>query len=313
MTEPLAPPLALIDAHHHLWDLGANHYPWLQGDPPIEFRYGDYTGIRRNYMPADFLRDTANQNLVASVHMEAEFDPADPVAETRWVHEIAEVHGFPHAVVGQAWFARDDIDDVLSGHAAFPLVRGVRQKPAAAASPVEVEPGAPGSMGDPKFRTGYALMSTHGFSYDLQTPWWHLPEATELARDFPETTIILNHTGLPADRSEEVLAGWLQALQEFAAEPNTALKISGLGVKGRPWTVADNRHVVLAAIQVFGAERCMFASNFPVDRVVADYDTIMNGFREITSELPEEDQRKLFRDNAARYYRIALMGTVPIT
>ena len=296
----------VIDAHHHLWDLDRGQYPWLQDHVLDGFRYGDYAAIRQNYLPADFRRDNGRQNVVASVHMEAEYDPADPVAETRWLHEIAEHHGLPNAIIGQAWFCRDDIGAILERHAAFPLVRGIRQKPVAAPSPETVTPGAPGTMSDPVFRKGYAHMARHGLHYDLQVPWWHLEEAADLARDFPETPIILNHTGLPADRSVRGISGWRTGLEALASEPNTALKISGIGVPGAPWTVADNRDIVLTAIDVFGVDRCMFASNFPVDGLVADYDTIFDGFKEITGELGGEAQRKLFHDNAQRYYRIEL-------
>ncbi|MEL0112752.1 MAG: amidohydrolase family protein, partial [Rickettsiales bacterium] len=100
------------------------------------------------------------------------------------------------------------------------------------------------------------------------------------------------------------LSGWQAGMEAFAAEPNTAVKISGIGVPGQPWTVERNRHVVLTTIRTFGVDRCMFASNFPVDGLVADYETIFDGFLEITRDLGEPAQRKLFHDNAKRYYRI---------
>ena len=93
-------------------------------------------------------------------------------------------------------------------------------------------------------------------------------------------------------------------MQALAAEPNTAVKISGIGVPGRPWTANLNENIVLNTIKIFGADRCMFASNFPVDSLVADYDTIFDGFKQITVRLGEVAQRKLFHDNAKRYYRI---------
>lgn len=294
----------IIDAHHHFWDLVQGRYPWLQGPPLPAFRYGDYSAICRNYLPADFRHDHGHHNVVGSVHMEAEYDRADPVAETHWLHEIAEEHGLPNAIIGQAWFCDENIADVLAGHAAYPLVRGIRQKPAAAASPAEVIPGAPGSMSDPKFRDGYAHMAKNGLHYDLQVPWWHLEEAAELARDFPDTPIILNHTGLPADRSTDGLAGWRAGMEAFAAAPGTSVKISGIGVPGQVWTADLNRSVVLTTIEIFGVDRCMFASNFPVDSLIAGYDTLFDGFKEITAELGEGAQRKLFYDNAKRYYRI---------
>lgn len=296
--------LRIIDAHQHFWDLAQDNHPWLRPKSAVAFRYGDYSALKRTYLPADYARDTARQNVVATVHVEAEWNPADPVGETRWLHDLAAVHGRPDAIVAQAWLARDDIADVLAAQAAFPLVRGIRQKPVAAARPEDVAPGAPGTMDDPVWRDGYARLAKHGLSYDLQSPWWHLPEAARLAADFPETAIILNHAGLPVDRNPEGLVAWRDHLAGFAAQPNTALKISGLGVPGADWSVAANRSPVLDAIAIFGAARCMFASNFPVDSLVADYDTIYEGFKKITADLPPADRDALFGGTAARYYRI---------
>jgi predicted TIM-barrel fold metal-dependent hydrolase len=207
-------------------------------------------------------------------------------------------------MVAQAWLDRDDVAAVLAGHARSPLVRGVRHKPAAAASPREARPGAPGSMGDPRWRAGFALLSRHGFSFDLQTPWWHLGEAAELARAFPLTSIILNHTGLPADRSPQGLRGWRAAMRLLAREPNVCVKISGLGLAGRPWRVEDNERIVLDAIRAFGPERSMFGSNFPVDSLVGSFDTIFEGFYRITRRLSRTDRLRLFHDNAVRVYRL---------
>ena len=157
-------------------------------------------------------------------------------------------------------------------------------------------------MSDTRWRDGYALLARHGLHFDLQVAHWHLPEAAVLARDFPETTVIVNHTGLPPDRSEAGLAAWRASLEVIAREPNTAIKISGLGIPGRPWTVEANAPVVLDAIRIFGAGRCMFASNFPVDRLGGGFADIFNGFLAITAGLPEIERRALFHDNAVRYY-----------
>ncbi len=299
--------IEIVDAHHHLWDLeGPLRRPWLEDEPPIPFRYGDYSAIRRSYLPSDYRRDTARQRVVATVHVETEVRRDQEVAETRWIHEIAERHAFPHACVGHAHFEADDVAAVLQGHAAYPLMRAIRQKPAAARSAAEIVTGAPGSMSDPVWRRGFARLAEHGLHYELQAPYWHLHEAAGLARDFPDIRIVLNHTGLPADRSAAGLAAWRQAMTAFAALPNTRVKISGIGQTGQPWTVEANRPVVLAAIEVFGVDRCLFASNFPVDSVSAGYDTIFDGFKAIVAHLPAMDQRKLFRDNALREYRIKL-------
>lgn len=296
--------MKIIDAHHHFWDLDANYLPWLRDDPPIPFRYGDYSAIRRNYMPADYRRDAGRFEVVASVFIETEWDPTDPLGEVAWVEAVARREGLPSVMAAQAWLDRDDAEAVLAAHGRHPLVRGIRHKPRAASAPDRVEPGAPGSMGDPAWRRGFSMLAPNDLHFELQTPWWHLDEAAALAADFPDVTIVLNHTGLPSDRSPEGLAGWRTSMRRLAREPNVMLKISGLGLPGRVWSAEDNRPVVLDAIGIFGVKRTMFASNFPVDRLVGDFETIFSGFDMITADFPDEDRAALFRGNAARIYRI---------
>ncbi|GAB5378611.1 MAG: amidohydrolase [Acuticoccus sp.] len=296
-------PMPVVDAHMHFWDLSLGKHPWLCGEM-IPFRYGDYSSIRRTYLVDDYLADARPFEVAATVYIEAEWDPADPLGELTFVHELADRTGYPNAVAAQAWLDREDVADVLAGASAFPLVRSVRHKPASAASADAAVRGAPGSMDDPRWRDGYARLANHDLNFELQTPWWHLDAALELARDFPATTIILNHTGLPADRSAEGLEAWRKAMATLADAPNVAVKISGIGVRGARWDRDANTAIVLDTLSIFGTERCQFASNFPVDKVVGDFADIFAGFAAITAHLPEDTRRALFHQNAAKLYRI---------
>jgi predicted TIM-barrel fold metal-dependent hydrolase len=269
----------IVDPHHHVWDLGRNYHPWLCDPEPIPFRYGDYASLRRDYLPPDYLRDSAGFRIVGTVHCEAEWNPADPLGETRWLETISAQHGLPNACIAQAWLDRPNAAEVLAEQAASPLVRGIRHKPRSAASPETARRGDPGSMDDPTSRDGYALLD-------------------------PATQIVVNHTGLPADRSPEGLAGWRRGLDRAAACPNVALKISGLGRPGLPWTVEANGLVIHDAIAIFGFERCMFASNYPVDSLCGTFADIFNGFAEAVADRSVSQQTALFRDNARRIYRL---------
>ena len=296
------PPFAIVDAHQHFWDPGVNYHPWLRDEPPIPFRYGDYGPIRRRYLPPDYLADAAPYRVEKSVYVETEWDPRDPVGETHYVEGLRRRYGLPSVVVAQAWLDRADAGDVLQRQAQFDFVRSVRHKPRANASPAD---GAPGGTTDAAWRAGFARLAPLGLRFDLQTPWWHLPEAARLAADHPGTQIILNHTGLPADRSSEGIAGWRAAMSTLARQSNVAVKISGIGQRGAAWTADANRGIVRTVIDLFGIERCMFASNFPVDSLCASFATIFDGFREIVSDFSIDEQRALFRDNAMRIYDIA--------
>jgi predicted TIM-barrel fold metal-dependent hydrolase len=303
-AESAAPVEPFIDAHQHFWNLARNPYPWLQDETVPNFRYGDYSALRRNYLPEDLARDTAGCAPVKTVHVEAEWARANPGDETAWLAQLAAQTGRPTVIVGHAQLDRGDVDEVLAGHAAYAMMRGIRTKPVTAARREDARRGVPGSMDDERWQRGYALLARHGMSFDLQAPWWNLDQAAALARDFPGTQLILNHTGLPADRSEAGLAGWRAAMAELARQPNVAVKISGLGLPGKLWTQADNVPVIRDAIAIFGTERCMFASNYPVDSLVASYDTIVAGFRAAIAFYSPEQQRALWHDNAARFYRL---------
>ena len=129
------PHLDVVDAHQHFWNLDENPYPWLQDPEPIPFRYGDYGAFRRNYLPADYARDTAGCGVIRSVHVEAEWDRASPVRETEWLERVAAQHGFPSVLVAHARLDAPDAAEVLAAQAAHPLVRGIRHKPAATSRP----------------------------------------------------------------------------------------------------------------------------------------------------------------------------------
>lgn len=297
--------LPIIDPHHHFFDLGRNDHPWLK-DHVIPFRYGDYSAIRRDFMPGDYTRAAAEHLIVGTVLMEGEWNPRDPVGEMRWVAEVAAEYGRPDAAIGQIWLDREDVAEVAADYAAMPIVRSVRHKPAAVAREAhEARFAAPGSMRDRRWRDGYALLAGAGLHFDLQTPWWHLDEAAELARDFPATTIVLNHAGLPADRSAEGLAAWRTAMTRLAREPNVVAKISGIGVPGQAWTLALQAPVIAGVIDAFGIERCAFASNYPVDGICADFGTIYDVFKASVAGLSPQDRLRLFHDNAARWYGLA--------
>lgn len=295
--------MKIIDAHHHFWDIEANYLPWLR-DRPVNFRYGDYTKLQRNYLPDNYRDDFNALDVIGSVFVETEWDPTDPLGEVKWVAQVREKYNLPTVMVAQAWMNQSDVEQILAAHGETAFVRGIRHKPTAVAKPQDVKPGAPGSMGDPQWRQGYAFLEKFGLSFDLQTPWWHLREALDLAEAFPQTQIILNHTGLPSDRSEEGLTGWRDAMKLLAKAPNVAVKISGLGQAGRPWSADDNKRIVLDTIEIFGVDRTMFASNFPVDSLVGSFQTIYAGFLSITEALSQDDRDALFYGNAVKFYRI---------
>jgi predicted TIM-barrel fold metal-dependent hydrolase len=296
--------VTLVDAHHHLWNLDANYYPWLADRPEPHFFLGDYRALRRNYLPDDYRRDSVEHNVLMTVHCEAEWDRADQVGETRWLTRINEAHGLPNAIVAHAWFHTPDSEEILARQAEFPLVRGIRSKPVTSLSPSDMTPGAPGTMQDPAWLRGFANLERYGFSWDLRVPFWHLAEAAEVARAFSQTPIVLNHTGFPWDRSEEGLAAWRHAMEAIARQPTVHLKVSEFGLKDQPWDFESNRRVVLDAIGIFGIERCMFASNFPVSGLRIGYGELVTSVNRMLGGFSPQQRWLFFVENATKFYRL---------
>jgi predicted TIM-barrel fold metal-dependent hydrolase len=296
--------VTLIDAHHHLWDLRMGQHPWLCGGEEKEFFMGDYAPLKRNYLPEDYRPDAAGHNVLTTVHCEAEWDRADQVGETRWISAIHRENGFPGAIVAHAWFDTDNAEEVIAAQATFPLVRGIRSKPVTAPSPDRIEPGAPGTMQDERWLRGFELLQKYKLSWDLRVPFWHLEEAAAVARAFPNTPIVLNHTGFPWDRSEEGLRAWRRAMEILAREPNVHLKVSEFGLKDRAWEYPSNLRVVLDALAIFGIERAMFASNFPVAGLRIGYGALVAAMSQMLADRSPEERDRFFWKNAMTFYRL---------
>ena len=299
--------LAVVDAHHHLWDLSLGRYPWLQqGYDPASFHLGDYEGLCRDFLPQDYVAVSRDCNVVATVHVEAERDRSQQVAETAWLHEVHAQHGFPHAVVGHAWLDRPETEERLLEHLQFPLLRGVRSKPVTSRSPDVSVRGQPGTMQDERWLRGLALLQKHGLSWDLRVPAWHLAEAAEVAAMFPQLPIVLNHHGFAWDRSDAGLALWRHGMRVLAAQPNVHVKLSEFGLRDRDWHWTENAPLVRETIAIFGWQRCMFASNFPVAGLRIGYRELVLAVRRMLCDLPPEQQHAVMAGNALRFYRIAL-------
>lgn len=305
-----------VDAHHHLWDLSANRYPWLSEDRGPD-PFPDFERLCRDYLLEDFRADTAGQAIVKSVHVQAEHDESDPVRETAWLQSVADAPGsggFPHAIVAWADLSSPAVEALLEAHRAHPNLRGIRQMlNHTPPSPEEPEDAA-GAEGvlekhgnlleSDVFQRQFALLRKYDLSFDLQIFPWQTEDGARLVAGHSDTAFVLNHTLMPFDRSAEGLAVWRRALETYAGFPNVSIKISGLGMAPGGWDAATNRRLVRETIEVFGPGRCLFASNFPVDKLMSSYDTVWSLFREAIADFSHDEQTAMLRANAERVYRI---------
>ncbi|MFM0153855.1 amidohydrolase family protein [Paraburkholderia sediminicola] len=297
--------LDIVDAHHHLWDLQSGHYPWLQDEYlGASFFLGEYDKLRQNYLEDAYRRDTARYRIVATVHVEAERSRTQQVDETRWLHDLHIRTGLPSAIVPHVSFTQPDLDTVLTAHVQCPAVRGIRSKPVTAPDPHSQVAGRPGTLQDPAWLDGLAHLERYGLSWDLRVPFWHLSEAAEVAKLFPGLAIVLNHTGLPLDRSEDGLSIWRNGLAALADAPNVVIKLSELGLRGGQWDPLSNRRVLRDAVSIFGTKRAIFASNLPVSGLSAGFEQIVDGVFDAVADLGDEAVEDIFANNARRFYRM---------
>lgn len=293
----------IVDAHHHFWEPELGRQPWLLPEARIPFRYGDYEAIKRSYLPPDLLKDAAGFNIVGTVTMETEWDLDDPIGEMEYTQHIQDTYGLPSAAAAHVVLDDPGVGRVLEQLASMPIVRSVRHKPGQAPRPRDAHAN-PSKLMDPGWRRGYALLVKSGLHFELQVAWWHMHEAVDLARAFPDEVIIINHCGLPSDRTPPGLGGWRAAMSEVAACPNAVVKISGIGLQGVPWLVENNRPIVDTLASLFGRDRIMFASNFPVDSLCGTYEEIFGGFVEISKDWSPSEQEAGFIGNAVRIYSL---------
>ena len=159
-------------------------------------------------------------------------------------------------------------------------------------------------MDDKGWRRGYGLLEKYELSFDLQLYPSQMLDAAALIEAHPNISVIINHTGMPDDKSVEGIQQWSLGMRALAAHPNVSVKLSGLGMLDWKWTEESIRPFILEAIKIFGVDRAMFASNFPVDRLYSSHDILYAAFKSIVSDFPETQQRALFHDNAERIYRL---------
>jgi predicted TIM-barrel fold metal-dependent hydrolase len=298
--------MPIVDAHHHLWDLSAGSYPSKQDQYDENFFLGDYRKICRDYMPADYVEDLSDFHIIGTVHIQAGRGLHEQVAETQWLEKMHEQFGLPSVAVGHVSFIQPDCAEVLAGHARSRLMRGIRSRPTTSPGPNISVAGAPGTMQDDLWLRNFALLEKHRMSWDMRIPYWHLTEGAEVARSFPGIPMVVNHTGLPLDRSEDGLAIWRKGLEALATCPNVVIKLSELGLPHGKWDIPSNIRVVREAAAIFGPERIIFASNLPVASLSTTFRGIVDLMREALAKETPETLRKFFAHNAIRFYRIPL-------
>lgn len=291
--------LPFIDPHVHLWDLSRDRYAWLS--PPFgdSGPNGNTQDIARDQLLDDYLAEAAHWNVVGMVHLDA--GAAHPLAETDWLQDMADMRGMPNGIVANAALDDPSVEALLADHARRRNVRGIRHIVNWHSDPNRTYT-VRDVTGNAAWARGFGMLAKYGLSFDLQAYPYQFASLARLIERHPDTPVIINHAGMGVDGNES----WRAAMKTIAALPQVSIKISGLGFVYRPFSAAAVRDRVRETIDIFGTDRAMIASNFPTDRLFADFDTTLGALAEAVADFSEDERRALFARNANRIYRLGL-------
>lgn len=262
--------------------------------------FGDPTPIQKNYLPEDFQGESRRHIPMKSVHIQVGVAPSDELKETAWLQSQAPL---PTAIVAATDLSAPDLGLQLQRHQAHSKFRGVRQILGRHADE-DRKHRSDELLENPNFIDGLKRLAREDLSFDLQIIPPQVPRVIAMLKKVPELRVALCHAGSPWDQTQEGLAEWHAGLQDLAALPNLVCKVSGLGMFNPGWQVQDLRPLVLAVIDIFGPQRVMLGSNFPVDKLYNSYDALWDAYDAITDGFSESERSLMYHDTAARFYRI---------
>ncbi len=293
----------LIDSHHHLWDFGRIRYPWLQ-EPPFEDRgWGDWSGLRHDYLLGEYLAEAKNANLAKSVHVQAGCHAQAALEETAWIQSISDVYGYPNAVVAYADLSADDAPTKIMEHLRYPSLRGFRQVLNRHTDPV-LNRAPRDYLSEPRWWKNIALLESHNLTFDVQIYPHQIPQIVELARRHPALRLIVDHCGMPIFRDAESMQLWRAGLPDLAGQPNVFIKLSGMGMLMAEWDDGVMNSTLNYVVSTFGPSRCLFGSNFPVDKLRIGFDDLVASYSSALNFLSSSELENIFSGAARKIYRL---------
>jgi predicted TIM-barrel fold metal-dependent hydrolase len=293
--------MRVIDSHFHVWRQA--DLPWLMG--PMQPRiFGPYEAIRRDYPMAEYLADNAGQGVEKAVYVQANWPPERAVDEAEWIERVALETGWPMATVAYADMTVADARPALDRLARCPRVRGIRQQFHWHENDLYRFAARPDLPADPVVLRNVACLADYGWSFDLQVFAGQIEHACVLLDACPRVNFVLQHAGMLEDLSPDGREAWRAAMSDLAARPNAFAKLSGFGTFVHRVDLELIGWLWQQTVTLFGPERCLWGSNFPIEKLWTDYATLLAAHRTAAARLPEPARRAIFHDTASRVYRL---------
>ncbi|TMR96450.1 amidohydrolase family protein [Nonomuraea basaltis] len=288
----------IVDSHHHIWRAG--DLPWLSG-PMVPRIFGPYEPIRRDYLIDEYVADATASGISASVYVQTNWPLDRVVDEVRWLREVHQETGWPMAVIASADMFDEGAPEIMRRQAALtPLIRGIRQQLHWHERPEFRFATAPDRMKDPVFRKNIGALADLGWLFELQVFPEQMPDAVELAAAFPDVTFVLVHAGMLI--GHERLESWRAGMAALAERQNIVVKLTGQGTFVHRVDPDLISFVADEVIGWFGADRAMFGTNFPVEKIWTTMPQLVGAWKDALAHLSPADRRDVFAGNARRVY-----------
>ncbi|HET7717021.1 MAG TPA: amidohydrolase family protein [Bauldia sp.] len=283
------PDFPIIDTHVHLFDPSGLPYAWLSGAPPIN----------KPHLPADFDRLTAPVTIEGMVFVEVDVDDPRYLDEAEWVEKLARSDQRIRGMVAGMPLERGvAIESDIAKYAKLPHARGVRRL-------IQKHAGEPGWCLRPDFVAAVKLLPRYNLTFDLCIFHPQLADTIELVRRCPEVGFILDHIGKPGIK-DGITQPWRSEMRELAELPNVICKISGVVTEAdhKSWTYDQVAPYIAHAIETFGFDRVAFGGDWPVSELAVRYADWVGIVDRVIAGASDAEKRKLYRDNAIRFYRL---------
>ena len=287
----------IIDTHIHFWDLKKFSYNWIEEN--------SNNNLKNNYLLSDFENDSKNLNIKKAVHVQAEINSDLIFEETKWLQSISDnnLKKIPNAIIGFVDLSKNDVEYAIEKHLVYDNFRGIRQilkfDPKNSKDKINL-------LQNNIWIKNLKILEKNNLSFDLLINYYQFNEVSKVIKMYPNLQFIVNHTLWPQGIGLENFKLWEEAINIISEHENASIKLSGFGERDSMWQKENIRPFIDYSIKKFGIKRCMFATNFPVDKAFSSnkYFNYWNTYYNLTKDFSTDEKDDLFFKNAERFYKI---------